>query len=215
MNRYPFLHILFGFLMLVSAEGFCDRPVDGLMRATFADSVPDVKEERKVYTEVEIEPVLLDFNTISLSADDVDQELFYWTQQDVSLRKQVRFLTSAEARKRKVVPDFFVNVIILSFNIERNGILSFDSEFSIAPREMVATGKIRLTIQSASDEKVMLKRNLFGVYRTYANYWIRIDSSRDNIHDPATQGIFNAWFSENMDLITDELNDCFNISVAH
>ena len=212
--RHPFLYALFSFLTFVSAKGLCNQPIDRQLRETHAISVPDIIEQQTVYTEVEIEPVLLDFNTIALSTDELDQELFYWTQQDVSLRKQVRFLIPAEVQKRKVVPDFFVHILILDFKIERNGVPSYQSGLSTDSRELVASGKIRLIIQSASDEKVMRKKNLFAVYRKYANYRLRVDSSRDNVHDPATQGIFNAWFSENQKMITDELNGYFNISAA-
>lgn len=155
-----------------------------------------------------IDPVRIDFNTLNVSTKKIDKELFYWTQRDVSSRQFIRLYTADDADKQGVDPDFFVQISVLDYRVDKM------SSGQSGTSNLMAIGNLQVRIYKSGDQKLVFRKNISCRYDSETKSTIRVNTiDLQRVIDPDIQTFFDYMILSNFDRLTEEIDNYFNTLV--
>jgi hypothetical protein len=164
---------------------------------------------------VVIAPVRIDFNTLNVSTKKIDKEFFYWTQRDVTSRPFIRLYTEKEADGQDFEPDFYIQIDVQDYRVERmasaqSGSSQSGSGFS----NLMAIGNLYLKIYSTDQQKIVYKKGITCRYDAQTKSTIRVNTiDLQRTIDPDIQTFFDYLILSNFEQITSEIENYFNTLV--
>lgn len=164
---------------------------------------------------VVIDPVRIDFNTLNVSTKKIDKEFFYWTQRDVTSRPFVRLYTGNEADGQDFDPDFYIQIDVQDYRVERvASAQSGSSQSGTGPSNLMAIGNLYLKIYSTQQQKVVYKKGITCRYDAQTKSTIRVNTiNLQRTIDPDIQTFFDYLILSNFEQITSEIENYFNTLV--
>ncbi len=160
---------------------------------------------------VVVEPVVIDFNTLNVATKKIDKEFFYWTQRDITSRSFIRYFTANDADKQDVDPDFYVQVNVLDYRVEKIPAVQNTTGAS----NLVATGNLQIRIYSSSNQKLVFKKNISCRYDSETKSTISVNTiDLQRVIDPDIQTFFDSMLLFGFEKMTGEIDNYFNTLVA-
>jgi hypothetical protein len=169
-----------------------------------------INEAQKLATcHVVINPVNISFNTLKVTGQKIDKELFYWTQRDVMSRPFIRYYTADDAEKQQLDPDFYVFITVLDYRVDKMA-----AQGGAAASNLMASGNLQIRIFSSDNQTLVFKKNLSCRYDSETKSTIRVNTiDLQRVVDPDIQTFFDYMVLSGFDRITEEIDNYFSTLV--